>query len=420
MEKYDVVLIKTDIPTNQLPKVKEEFARLTGLSKEEADRLLARESATIRKGVDEATANTYQEKLAEIGLKVEIRQVVSALPEASTPITSSPARSGLDRTQYPFKFTGTPAGFFNIWIVNLFLTILTLGIYSAWAKVRTQQYFYANTWLDNTSFQYLANPVTILKGRLIAVAIFIVYIVLSEALPTAGAVFFLIIMLFSPWLIIRSLAFHHRYSVYRNIRFRFSAPLGEAWKVFILWPVAGFLSLGLLLPVLTQKQAQFIAINSQYGTSNFDFSGRVREYYRIYLIAFACFLVANLVGGGLAALTAGTGLMIVIPMYLVAYYYFLMLLINLFFNSTTIGPHQFECHYELKSYAILQITNALGIVFSLGLLIPWAKVRAARYRAEHTRLFVAGDLDGFVASEQDNVNAIGDEMADVFDMEINI
>ncbi|HEX8601991.1 MAG TPA: DUF898 family protein, partial [Pseudoduganella sp.] len=40
-----------------------------------------------------------------------------------------------------FEFTATGGEYFRIWIVNLLLTIVTLGIYSAWAKVRRNQYF---------------------------------------------------------------------------------------------------------------------------------------------------------------------------------------------------------------------------------------------------------------------------------------
>ena len=36
---------------------------------------------------------------------------------------------------HPFKFTGKASEYFGIWIVNLFLSLITLGIYSAWAKV---------------------------------------------------------------------------------------------------------------------------------------------------------------------------------------------------------------------------------------------------------------------------------------------
>ena len=62
----------------------------------------------------------------------------------------------------PFGFSGTAAEYFGIWIVNLFLTIITLGIYSAWAKVRRLRYFYGNTWLDGHNFEYHARPIQIL------------------------------------------------------------------------------------------------------------------------------------------------------------------------------------------------------------------------------------------------------------------
>ncbi|MED5348372.1 MAG: DUF898 family protein, partial [Pseudomonadota bacterium] len=45
-------------------------------------------------------------------------------------------------TQERFQFHGEGGEFFRIWIVNLVLSIVTLGIYSAWAKVRTKRYFY--------------------------------------------------------------------------------------------------------------------------------------------------------------------------------------------------------------------------------------------------------------------------------------
>ena len=44
-----------------------------------------------------------------------------------------------------FEFTGSGSEYFKIWIVNVLLTIVTLGIYSAWAKVRRLRYFYNNT-----------------------------------------------------------------------------------------------------------------------------------------------------------------------------------------------------------------------------------------------------------------------------------
>jgi len=66
-----------------------------------------------------------------------------------------PVRRPSMRT-YPFEFHGKTGEYFKIWIVNLFLTIVTLYVYSAWAKVRTKRYFYGNTTVDGSSFEYHA------------------------------------------------------------------------------------------------------------------------------------------------------------------------------------------------------------------------------------------------------------------------
>ena len=57
-------------------------------------------------------------------------------------------------TQVPFEFRGNGKAYFRIWVVNLFLSLITLGVYSAWAKVRSNRYFYSHLYMDNTSFEY--------------------------------------------------------------------------------------------------------------------------------------------------------------------------------------------------------------------------------------------------------------------------
>lgn len=50
--------------------------------------------------------------------------------------------------RYTPQFRGTAKEYFKIWIVNVLLSIVTFGIYSAWAAVRTRRYFYGNTVLS--------------------------------------------------------------------------------------------------------------------------------------------------------------------------------------------------------------------------------------------------------------------------------
>ena len=62
-----------------------------------------------------------------------------------------------------FAFSGRTADYFRIWAVSLCLSLLTLGIYSAWGKVRKRRYLFAHTRLEGSGFEYRAAPVAILK-----------------------------------------------------------------------------------------------------------------------------------------------------------------------------------------------------------------------------------------------------------------
>src|SRR5512140_1794337 len=96
---------------------------------------------------------------------------------------------------HKFEFTGKGWEYFRIWIVNLLLTILTLGIYSAWAKVRRLQYFYRNTRLADASFDYHGTPKAILKGRIIALGLAVLYNVTLKFNPILGLAIGLLLVL---------------------------------------------------------------------------------------------------------------------------------------------------------------------------------------------------------------------------------
>ena len=85
------------------------------------------------------------------------------------PMHASQARSGPTN----LRFTGSGWEYFRIWVTNTALTLLTLGVFSAWATVRTRRYLYGNTWLGDSAFNYTARPWTILIGRIIVVGLLI-------------------------------------------------------------------------------------------------------------------------------------------------------------------------------------------------------------------------------------------------------
>src|SRR5690349_18799843 len=88
---------------------------------------------------------------------------------------NTPAAAPAIRAPEQLQFTGSGGSYFGIWIVNLLLSIITLGIYSAWAKVRRLQYFYRHTELAGSGFDFHGSPTRILLGRIIALAMVILY-----------------------------------------------------------------------------------------------------------------------------------------------------------------------------------------------------------------------------------------------------
>lgn len=370
----------------------------------------------------------------------------------------------------PFLFTGSALEYFKIWIVNISLTIVTLGIYSAWAKVRRTRYFYANTRLQEHSFSYLADPIQILKGRIIAVGFLIIYSLSWDFFPDIGFWLLAIGVLLLPFLIVTATSFNMRNSSYRNIRFFFIRDYKAAylvfvwpllliliftWLIFFLLDISGIFSLlenqegaeqfhrndllptvflfSLLpvLPYLDFVRTRFIINQTQFGKLPAEFSGSGWDFYQIYLVAMLMFMgigfIFSIVVGVSAAIMGETfqknlGFLVV---FMIIFYGFAFLVSayirakrsNMIYSKTTVGPNQLGCHLKTMKIAWLYLSNTIAIICSLGLLLPWAQIRMTHYLVECMTLD-SSDMDSVAAVEQEQSNALGEEMVDAFDLDI--
>ncbi len=113
--------------------------------------------------------------------------------------------------------------YFGIWIVNLLLTIVTLGIYSAWAKVRRLKYFYRHTELAGSSFDFHGNPIRILIGRVLALAMLIGYNMSIRLHSPLTLLVVIVLAIALPWLLRNSLRFRLYNSSWRGTAFTFEA-----------------------------------------------------------------------------------------------------------------------------------------------------------------------------------------------------
>src|SRR5882762_908642 len=196
--------------------------------------------------------------------------------------------------RHAVEFSASAGEYFRIWIVNLALTIVTLGIYSAWAKVRKRRYFYGHTRIDGESFEYRANPVAILKGRLIAVALFAVFYAVSHYAPLYIWSIYLVLLFFGPWLVVRSLAFNAYNTAYRNVRFAFSGTYRTCLGLVLGYGLLTLVTLALGFPFLRRRLVQFAAESHSYGTTRFALAeGFKKPFIRPYFVVFG---VAILLG----------------------------------------------------------------------------------------------------------------------------
>lgn len=306
------VVFKGILPGADLAQAKESFASLFGQSAETVDRIFSSSSVVIKPNVSEEVANKFVERLGSIGVYAEAVAVqpqvdlsLETVSEKTEPVTAaapvvdtppiSVSENSLPTQIKPFVFSGAGGEYFKIWIVNVLLSIVTLGIYSAWAKVRNKQYFYGNTTLDGASFEYTANPVRILLGRLIAIAFYIAFVASSQFSPMLALILVLVLFFLIPFIVVSSLRFNARHSAYRNVSFRFHGRYWEAIAVFVGWPILAMLSLTILLPFAWKRQMEFMVNNHAYGTERFSLKTEVGPFYGIYLILIGISMVFSIV-----------------------------------------------------------------------------------------------------------------------------
>ena len=356
------------------------------------------------------------------------------------------------------EFNGKAGEYFRIWVVNILLTVLTLGIYSAWAKVRNKQYFYGNTLLDGTGFEYTASPLAILKGRLVVVALLAVYYLATHFFTGSQIVFFIMFFAALPWLIMRGLMFNARYSSYRNLCFCFQKNLIDSVKTFAGLLLLIPLTFGLIYPFYMHAVQQYRINNHSFGQYAFQLKNIVKTFYRFYAVGLLIMIVGAVIispliiivimiipviGIGMTLLTGFVYAYVsphvfTVPLFIAyfilyhfAYAYIQTHTFNSVWSSTCLGKASehsssalnaplmsFKGRLETVPMFKIYVTNTLAIIVSAGLLIPWAKVRLARYRIEHLDVMSIADLTAITAVQRDQVGPLGSEMGDIMDVEI--
>jgi uncharacterized membrane protein YjgN (DUF898 family) len=355
--------------------------------------------------------------------------------------TSQPAAQPLR-----FSFSGRGRDYLSLWLSNWILTIATLGIFSAWAKVRRLQYVHQNTLLGGSAFGFHGAPASILIGRIIAIAL-LIFINLSSifeniaVLGVASASFTLILYIAYPFFIYSSMRFYSRNSSYRNVRFQFKGDLGELYVIYILGGLLTTFTFGLGYPYLAYRVRRYHVENNHWGNNKMAFNANKSMFFWIYFLHSILTLVlyAFVVGLGIAmgmdfdalrqldiqaddakwvALVFVVLLLMFVVLYRVATAITQDLIFKASWNSTTIGKSRFACDLNIIALYFIRFACLIASFVTLGLFTPYAQMIITKWRINSLTLTPAHDFD-LTKAQLDKDNTKTAELSDMMGFDIS-
>ncbi|HEX2009380.1 MAG TPA: YjgN family protein [Roseateles sp.] len=360
------------------------------------------------------------------------------------------------------RFTGSGSEYFRIWIVNLLLSLVTLGLYLPFAKARRLRYFYSNTLVDDQALAFHGDPWKMFRGFLLLALLTGAYALSGQFSPTAGLIAFLILCAIWPALWRSGLQFRLANTSWRGLRLRFEGSLGGAYAALLptylpalllvlgtalLAPdgpaqrpgTAGLTLMGLGAGLMLLLVPLTTAMIKQYQHGNYALAKQRSRLElgvgRFYLLAVKLLLWC-LAYGALLSLAIGFGgllrgasrfWMLAVPVlsYLILYAlatpYLVASLQNMVWGATRSPALRFHSALRLPGFTLLTVKNLLLTGLTLGLYRPFAAVSSARMRLEAVTLQAEGDLDDWAARQAlTQPDAAGDAAGDFFGIDMGL
>lgn len=370
---------------------------------------------------------------------------------------SSPEEEALP--EYGLEFEGNFRGLLPIVLVNLLLTIITLGLYRFWARTKVRKYLWGSVRLHGDAFEYTGTGKELFIGFLIV--LFLVFLPL-------GFVFFQAqIMMETPgreaqgvgllsgaymlMLFLYGVAYYRR-NRYRLSRTRWRGIRGKQREggyrygfIHFMLTLVNFMLLGLASPLVSNRLWEYESNRREFGTGRFSYKGRAGPLYGPFAIAVFLALVlvtatvalifavvtAVTVGGAtewlqktqangtegaftiFAAVFGGyilVGLAVAAP---VLWYQVRQL--RHFWGHSRYEGFPLSFHGRFPDIFRLWLGNLGIFIATLGLGAPFMEMRWLRFLVEHTRISGFPALESIGQAEGADPS-LGEGLAEGFDL----
>lgn len=310
--------------------------------------------------------------------------------DESLPITEQERQS---HETLHFSFHGRGGTLFGIQIVNVLLTLMTLGWYHFWAKAKVRRYLFSQTECTGDRFAYHGTGKELYKGFLKAMVVFgIPYFCLTAAaqfidsppwisfiLRSLGGI---LLLLYVPIAMVAARRYRCSRATWRGIRLCFHGKTWDFLKLHFTGWLLTALSLGIYYPYFLTRRYAFLISHTSLGTQPFTFDGHGRHLARAfavtlflsYLIVIGCVLLlaVKLEKGGL--------LFLLLPLILGPLWtWFLARKHNFLWGHTLIASSRFHSTVTWQRLLTLYLGNAALLLLTAGVAWPWVTVRNAGF-----------------------------------------
>lgn len=286
---------------------------------------------------------------------------------------------------YRLLFNGSGGSLFGIHIVNVCLTLLTLTMYSFWAKVRVRAYLYSQTQFAGDRFAYHGTGRELLNGMTKATLVFgLPYLALSNAPLLLGGstvviavtqlLSTLLAMVCLPVAIVGARRYRLSRSSWRNIRFAFHGEAIAFMKLYVPRALLTLVTLGAYYPFLDMRRQAYLIRHSAIGTHRFGFDGD--DWGVVKEFAWAVLLLPVTLG--------------------LSWFWYAAARQRYVWGHTTLGTARFTCTMTGAGLAQLRVVNFLLLVCTLGFAWPWTAVRNAEFTMSTLTLKGVVDFDRIV------------------------
>jgi len=297
---------------------------------------------------------------------------------------------------YRLAFHGAGGSLFLLILKNLFLTVITLGVYAAWARAERRKYMWSSTEIAGQRLVFTGTGLELFKGYLKVLAAYIAFAFIPVignyfipgSRPILQIVLAVAVIFLVPFVIYWSRAYLLSRTRWRGIHFGLEPGAGAYAKTFIGGYLLTLLTLGIYGPVWLNRLRAILLNNTRFGTERFSYDGGNAD---AFWIGFKGFLFS--------VLTLGI------------YYFWYAAEMNRFVLSHTsfMGARGKSDLTAGDMFAIL-VGSVLGTALTLGIAFPWIMVWATRKVLD--RITFVGEVDfALVAQRSSAGNAASDALA---------